>query len=103
VYELSEWRFLTDTDIADAKRVVVLGYDLLTRALFPYQEPIGEKVRVGDEWFTVVGTLVVRERSNGAVKPTPSRTTPCATVTRVFLLFNLFHLEAKCSISQVES
>jgi putative ABC transport system permease protein len=59
---IAEGRFLTDADITDAKRVVVLGYDL-TRALFPYQEPLGEKVRVGDEWFTVVGTLEARERS----------------------------------------
>ena len=48
---VDEGRFLADTDVGDSKRVVVLGYDV-TRSLFPYQEPLGEQVRVGDEWFT---------------------------------------------------
>jgi putative ABC transport system permease protein len=59
---VAEGRFLADTDVNDAKRVVVLGYDL-TRSLFPYQQPLGAKVRIGEEWFTVVGTLEARERS----------------------------------------
>jgi putative ABC transport system permease protein len=59
---LDEGRFLADADVADSKRVMVLGHDL-SRTLFPYQEPLGERVRVGEEWFTVVGTLEARERT----------------------------------------
>ncbi len=59
---LARGRFLTDTDISDAKRIAVLGYDLW-QSLFPYQEPLGQRVRVGREWFTVVGILEARERA----------------------------------------
>ncbi len=61
--EIEQGRFLSDTDLADGKRVVVLGHDL-SKNLFPYQKPLGQRVRVGKAWFTVVGTLAARERSN---------------------------------------
>lgn len=60
--ELELGRFLSDTDVRDAARVVVLGYGLATR-LFPYEDPLGARVRVGEDWYTVAGTLGSRERS----------------------------------------
>jgi putative ABC transport system permease protein len=59
---LAEGRFVADADVADAKRVVVLGYEL-RQTLFPYDKPVGSRVRIGEEWFSVVGTLASRERS----------------------------------------
>jgi putative ABC transport system permease protein len=57
---LAGGRFLTDADVADAKRVIVLGHELRT-LLFPYDEPVGEGVRIGGEWYRVVGSLAPRE------------------------------------------
>ena len=64
---LSQGRFLTDADVRDAKRVIVLGYEL-SQALFPYEQPIGERIRVGEEWFGIVGTLQARARAKRAAQ-----------------------------------
>jgi putative ABC transport system permease protein len=59
---LAGGRFVADADVADAKRVAVLGYEL-KQELFPYEDGVGSQVRIGEEWFTVVGALDSRERS----------------------------------------
>jgi putative ABC transport system permease protein len=59
---LAGGRFIADADVADDKRVVVLGHEL-KELLFPYEEGVGSQVRIGEEWFTVVGALQSRERS----------------------------------------
>ena len=59
---IAEGRFLSDADLRDRKRVVVLGDDL-SRSLFPYRDAVGQRVRLGGEWFSVVGTLEPRERA----------------------------------------
>jgi putative ABC transport system permease protein len=59
---IDEGRFVADADVRDAKRVAVLGHDL-KETLFPYDKGVGSRVRIGEEWFTVVGTLASRERS----------------------------------------
>jgi putative ABC transport system permease protein len=59
---LGEGRFVADADVNDRKRIVVLGHELQTQ-LFPYENALGAEVQIGGEWFTVVGTLLPRERS----------------------------------------
>src|SRR5690606_29335613 len=49
-------RFLADRDIAAGERVCVLGW-ALGRRLFPRGQVVGEPLRIGDEWFRVVGWL----------------------------------------------
>ena len=63
--EIASGRFLSDADLRDIKRVIVLGQDL-SKGLFPYQDAIGQKVRVGEDWYSVVGTLEPRESSKRA-------------------------------------
>ncbi|MEM7247796.1 MAG: ABC transporter permease [Acidobacteriota bacterium] len=41
---------------ASFRRVAVLG-DKAARELFSYRDPVGEAVKVGEVWFTVVGVL----------------------------------------------
>ena len=57
---LDRGRFVADTDVADAKRVIVLGHEV-AEELFPYESAVGARVRVRDEWYAVVGTLGSRE------------------------------------------
>jgi putative ABC transport system permease protein len=57
--ELASGRFLADLDVTDRKRVAVLG-DSVVRALFPLQSPLGESLRLGGDWYRVVGTLQER-------------------------------------------
>jgi putative ABC transport system permease protein len=60
-------RFLSDLDVTDRKRVVVLGA-AVARALFPIGSPLGESVRLGGDFFQVVGVLEGRAapRARGA-------------------------------------
>ena len=59
---LREGRFLADTDVREANRVIVLGHDLKA-ALFPYENAVGLRVRIEAEWYAVVGALEPRETS----------------------------------------
>jgi putative ABC transport system permease protein len=62
---IASGRFVSDADVADAKRIAVLGHEL-SEALFPYDEPIGSSIRIGGDWYRVVGTLAARERPQRA-------------------------------------
>ncbi len=65
--ELGSGRFLASLDIVDRKRVAVLGASVV-RALFPLDSPLGASVRVGGDWYRVVGALEERAspRARGA-------------------------------------
>jgi putative ABC transport system permease protein len=54
-----EGRFLTDQDQRSHNNVCVLGTEV-ARVLFPFESPIGETVKVGGDYFRVVGTLLPR-------------------------------------------
>lgn len=62
-------RFLSETDERTVANVCVLGYEV-SRALFPFQDPLGQRVKVGPDYFTVVGTLLPRVRY-GTDRPAP--------------------------------
>jgi len=57
-------RFLADLDVAERKRVAILGAGV-ARALFPLGEALGSSVRVGGDWFEVVGILESRASPRG--------------------------------------
>ena len=65
--ELAAGRFLADLDLSDRKRVAVLGASVV-RTLFPLQSPLGESVRLGGDWYRVIGILQERAspRARGA-------------------------------------
>jgi putative ABC transport system permease protein len=62
--QLAAGRFLADLDMADRKRVAVLGASV-ARALFPLGTPLDEQVRLGGDWFRVVGVLEGRASPHG--------------------------------------
>jgi putative ABC transport system permease protein len=66
--DLAAGRFLSDLDVSDRKRVVVLGA-AIARTLFPLGSPLGERVQMGSDWYHVVGVLEPRAslRGRGAV------------------------------------
>jgi putative ABC transport system permease protein len=59
-------RFLTAVDVRDRKRTAVLGAEI-ARSLFPLSEGLGETLRLGGDWYDVVGVLEARgsRRSKG--------------------------------------
>lgn len=54
--DLAQGRFITWYDVEHRERVCVLGWEL-GRDLFPRGHPVGQRVRLGEQWYTVVGWL----------------------------------------------
>lgn len=67
--EVARGRFISDTDNAKFRDYAVLGSDA-AKALFPTQDPVGQKVDVGSDTFKVVG--VARRFSTSRQKPQDS-------------------------------
>ena len=59
-------RFLTETDETHMNNVCVLTVSLAEN-LFPYQDPLEQEVKIGADYFTVVG--LVRERAAAEKRP----------------------------------
>lgn len=54
-----EGRFLTNEDERTLNNVCVLGTEV-ARHLFPFKSALGQRVRIGPDYYTVVGTLTPR-------------------------------------------
>ncbi len=54
--ELENGRFFTDYEVQHRRYVVVLGFAPAS-TLFPTTDPIGKRVRIGSNEYTVVGTM----------------------------------------------
>jgi len=68
--EVASGRWLTPNDLAERRRVVVLGYEL-ARELFGDEMPIGRRVSMAGDWFEVAGVLSgqsVRSQSPAAAQ-----------------------------------
>jgi putative ABC transport system permease protein len=49
-------RFLNDADLAEKINVCVIG-SRAAQKVFAWIEPVGESLRIGDDWYTVVGVI----------------------------------------------
>lgn len=63
-FRATQGAFITDLDMQERSQVCVLGSKIKDQ-LFYYRDPIGEKIRLGEEWFTVVGVMEERAVSAG--------------------------------------
>ncbi len=54
---VQEGRFLSDIDELSRAKVCVLGSLVVDEIFEPNENPIGQSVKIGGEWFTVVGVL----------------------------------------------
>ena len=59
-----EGRFITDEDERTLQNVCVLGTEV-ARYLFPFESALGERIKVGSDYFTVVGTMAPRVPLSG--------------------------------------
>ncbi len=48
--------FFNYLDVREARRVCVLGADIKAR-LFFFQDPLGSNVKIGKQWYTVIGVM----------------------------------------------
>jgi len=54
-----EGRFLSELDQQSTSNVCVIGYEV-ARKLFPFASPIEQQIKIGPDYFTVIGTLLPR-------------------------------------------
>src|SRR5262245_11434272 len=69
-FHADDGRFLSALDVDHAKRVAVIGSEV-REALFGFRNPVGQRIRVGDQWFTVVGAMgpkTIRKARASAIK-----------------------------------
>ncbi len=64
-YQVSEGRFLTYEDMREKASVCVLGNGV-ARSLFLFEEPIGQIVKIGSEYFKIVGVMEPKRISTSA-------------------------------------
>jgi putative ABC transport system permease protein len=57
--KMEQGRFLSDFEVQHRRQVIVLGY-APAQVMFPNTDPIGKRIRVGQEEFQVVGVLAKR-------------------------------------------
>jgi putative ABC transport system permease protein len=63
-------RFISAMDVQDAKRVCVIGSEI-RQELFGYRNPIGQRIKIGGTWFTVIGVMepkTVKEGKASVIK-----------------------------------
>jgi putative ABC transport system permease protein len=58
-YELASGQFITERNVASRDNVVVLG-SKTAQTLFGDEDPVGQRVKIKDKRFTVVGVLAVK-------------------------------------------
>ena len=56
--------FFNYKDVHEARRVCVLGH-AVRKQLFLYEQAVGNDIKIGDLWFTVVGVIGAKPRSTG--------------------------------------
>ena len=61
--QLSEGSYFSPSQIERGRPVAIIGYGVRTR-FFTTQDPVGQAIKVGDSWLTVVGVLKDRRVSN---------------------------------------
>ncbi|HYG23674.1 MAG TPA: ABC transporter permease [Verrucomicrobiae bacterium] len=63
-HRVAAGRFFTDHDMTGQAGVCVLGAEMVA-ALFPLQSPIGQHVRVGSDYYQVIGVMEPRTEIKG--------------------------------------
>jgi len=58
-YEMAEGQFITERNVASRDNVVVLGSET-AQDLFGDEDPLGQRVKIKDKRFTVIGVLEVK-------------------------------------------
>jgi putative ABC transport system permease protein len=67
-FRVSDGRFITPFDLADAKNVCILGAEI-KQELFGYRNAIGASIRIAGAGFTVVGVMEPKVMREGRAAP----------------------------------
>jgi putative ABC transport system permease protein len=65
---VAEGRFLADADLEHIANVCVLS-DEVAQYLFPFESPLDQEIKIGGDYYTVIGTLLSRVRPSSDAAP----------------------------------
>lgn len=82
-WEIAKGRGLDEQDIRRGTTNVVIGNEVMTE-LYPYEDPIGKTIRIGNQPFNTVGVLKEKGSSTGGANQDSSVMMPLLTVQRRF-------------------
>ena len=82
-WEVAEGRALDEQDIRRGTTNVVIGNEVMTE-LYPYENPIGKTIRIGNQPFNIVGVFKEKGSSTGGANQDSSVMMPLLTVQRRF-------------------
>ena len=87
-------RYINDIDIAEKRKVCVLGTRIYEVLFKPGENPLGAQVKVNGIYFTVIG--VARKTSNASIGGDPEETVilPFTSMQQAFNQGNIIHLLA---------
>ena len=71
-YIPSQGSFFNFLDVEEVRRVCVLG-NAIKRQLFYFHDPVGKQIKIGTQWFTVVGVMESRLASGAGKNDLPIR------------------------------
>src|SRR6266496_4373444 len=80
-HHVAQGRFFDDKEMDDKANVCVLGAEMV-QALFPLDSPLGKDVRVGGDYYRVVGVM---ERSGKGAKTDETQENVKAAADRMFI------------------
>lgn len=66
-FQIASGSNFTDRHFHDAVPVAIIGYGVRTR-FFPGENPIGQRIKAGNVWFTVVGVLNERQLTSSQIE-----------------------------------
>lgn len=66
-FEIASGSNFTDQHFRDAVPVAIIGYGIRTR-FFPGENPIGQRIKAGNVWFTIVGVLQERKLTSSQIE-----------------------------------
>lgn len=82
-WSLAQGRMLDEQDIRKGTSNVIIG-DEVRSELYPYEDPIGKTIRIGNQPFRIVGLLKAKGSSTGGVNQDSAVMMPLLTVQRRF-------------------
>ena len=81
---ITDGRFLNEYDVAESRKVVVIGDRVAEEMFRPEEDPIGEYLRIQGVYFKVVGILKPRLTGNNAERDSRSIFMPITTLQKTF-------------------
>ena len=81
---LHQGRFFSDIEMEENKNVCVLG-EALVPSLFPYESPLGKKIRVDGDYFQVIGVIDREASTAGLGKKDGAQASKSSTMDRIYI------------------